>query len=738
MKSCNRRLHFLYILTLFAVTLVVVNLFIIIIGHVHIRSMTDLDPYVDSVSSVSEVIYANRGNIYDINGEVVAQDTRTYDIICYLDENRSSNKNLIAYVDDPLYASQVLSVILDMDQQEIYEYLTPSTYHYQVELGPKGRNLSEETVEEIKSYPNLHGISFRNSYKRYYPKGATFSPYVLGYARSDDTGKLVGEMGIEALLNNELSGTDGFHSFQRDKHGYVLPGMQETIIPAQNGYDVYLTIDTSIQEALETSFEEVTRDNGAIQAWGAVVEISTGKILAWGQTPSFDPNTLDVTDWNNYGSQIAYEPGSVMKSFIYAAAMDMGVYNGKATFNSEPYCYLSGAGNKPYRTFEGNGFGCIHNAGDKDWGIIELDYGLIYSSNVATSTLLSDYVGPEAYVQYLEKFHFFESVDSYGLPDVTGKLNFTYPSEKLALTYGQGSSVTTLQLLQGYSAIYGNGEMVKPYVIDKIVDTDNSEIVYQGERTVVDTPISAETAKQMQDLLRRVVSDPAGTAKFYAIDEVDIMAKTGTSEIATGFGYSSDYSIQSVMMGFPYEDPKYIVYYAYISPYDYQNHTRSKPVTNFIKRVAILTNIGYNPEASQGDHTITKYEMPNLMGLSVRDCEEKLKEEYGFVPIEVGGGLTVVGQYPKEGEAVYTDSKVYLLTDGNTVSLPDFTGWSRKELVNYWTVSGVPITMDGYGVVYDQSVPAGSSVDKNSEVIVFLKSIETNIDVSSRIDSEEE
>ena len=97
MKSCNRRLHFLYILTLFAVTLVVVNLFIIIIGHVHIRSMTDLDPYVDSVSSVSEVIYANRGNIYDINGEVVAQDTRTYDIICYLDENRSSNKTIFVF-----------------------------------------------------------------------------------------------------------------------------------------------------------------------------------------------------------------------------------------------------------------------------------------------------------------------------------------------------------------------------------------------------------------------------------------------------------------------------------------------------------------------------------------------------------------------------------------------------------------------------------------------------------------
>ena len=181
--------------------------------------MTDLDPYVDSVSSVSETIYASRGNIFDTNGEVIAQDVKTYDIICYLDKNRSSNKNDIAYVDDPLFASQVLSQLLDMDQEEVYKYLTPEKYQYQVELGPKGRNLSEEKMLEIKNYPNLHGIDFRTSYKRIYPKGDQFAPYLVGYARSDDTGKLIGEMGVELTFNEELSGTDGHHMFQRDKYG---------------------------------------------------------------------------------------------------------------------------------------------------------------------------------------------------------------------------------------------------------------------------------------------------------------------------------------------------------------------------------------------------------------------------------------------------------------------------------------------------------------------------------------
>ncbi|MBQ1477649.1 MAG: penicillin-binding protein [Erysipelotrichaceae bacterium] len=713
-----------------AILAVVVNVFIVVLGHLHIRSMTDLDPYVDSVSSVSEVIYANRGNIYDINGEIVAQDIQTYDIICYLDKNRSSNKNVVAYVDDPLYASQVLATILDMDQATVYDYLTPSTYHYQVELGPKGRNLSEETMREILNYPNLHGIGFRTSYKRFYPKGEDFSPYILGYARSDDTGRLVGEMGVEQLLDEELSGTDGYHAFQRDKHGYILPGMYEEITEAENGYDVYLTIDASIQDALETSFDDVRENNNAIQAWGAVVEISSGKILAWGQTPSFDPNTLEVEDWNNYGSMIAYEPGSVMKSFIYAAAMDMGVYNGTDTFNSEPYCYLAGSGNAPYRSYGAN-LGCIHNSADKNWGNIELDYGLIYSSNVATSTLLSDYVGPENFVQYLEKFGFFKPVNVYGMQDVSGYLNYTYPSEKLSLTFGQGSSATTLQLLQGYSAIFGNGEMVKPYIIDKIVDRDHNEIVYEGEREVVSQPISEEAAKQMQDLLRRVVSDKGGTARFYSVDEVDIMAKTGTSEIATTFGYTSDYSIQSIMMGFPYEDPQYMVYYAYISPYDLQNHTNSRAITDFVKRVAILTNVGYNPDATIGEDTIKKYEMPSLSGLSVSEAEAIVNDMGGDLVL-IGNGLNVVKQFPESGSAVYTNDKVFLLTDSENIALPDMRGWSRKEVIEYWKLSGIPFAIDGYGVVIDQSLPAGTSVDGNSEVAVAMGVIETDIDLSKK------
>lgn len=733
MKKKNRRLILVYIFSLIIVIGIIVNVFLVTIGKVHVRSNTSLVPYVDNVARVNETIWARRGNIYDSKGQIVAQDEKTYDIICYLNSSRKGNSNQIVYVDDPLLTSQILAPILDMNQEDIYFLLTNNPNLYQTELGVKGRNLSEETMLEILNNPNLHGIEFKESNKRVYTYNGSFAPYLIGFAQSDDDGKLVGKMGLELYKNEDLSGVDGSHEYQQDKNGYVLPGMYEATVAAKNGNDIYLTIDNSIQQAMETSFEEIVKDNNASQAWSAVMEISTGKILAWGQTPGFNPNTLEIDEYLNKGSQVAYEPGSVMKAIIYAAAMDMGVYDGEQGFDSSPFCYSSD-GNYPYRTYSGNNYGCINNAGNKNWGWIPLDYGLIYSSNVATSTLLTDYVGPDKFSEYLDKFGFFKAVDTDGIAEETGTKNYTWPADRLALTYGQGSSVTTLQLLQAYTAIFGNGEMIKPYFIDKVVDTDTNTVVYRGKRTVSGTPIKESTAKQLQTLIERVVSDPAGTAQYYAIDEVKIMAKTGTSEIAEGVGYNSNDSITSVMLAFPADNPKYMMYYAYVSPYDYYNHTYSKPITNFIKKVAILTNVGYEAKEIEVSNSIVKHEMPSVVNESYNDALNTLNN-LNLDVYKIGNNETVIGQYPKAGETVYTNSKVFLITEGGTSELPNFNGWTRKELINYWNASGIQLTLDGYGVAYEQSVDPGTQVDKNSSVTVKLKEISAYVDVSTKQDT---
>lgn len=700
---------------------VTVNVFLVTIGKVHIRSGTSLNDYVQSVSNVEERIFASRGNIYDNSGTIVAQDVKTFDIICYLDPDRLSSSDEVAYVDDPSFTAQALAPILGMDANEIYEIIVSNKGLYQIELGALGRNLSEEQKNQIEAIPGLHGIDFRNSYKRYYPFGETFSPQLVGFAQSDNTGKLIGKLGIESYLNDELSGTDGYHSYQRDKHGYILPGMYEETVNAVNGYDVYLTLDLSIQEALNTALNTTMEAKNASRAWAAVVEIKTGKILAWGQTPSYDPNALSPDDVQvNYGSQLAYEPGSVMKSVIYSAAMDLGVYDGDRGFDSSPYCYTATSG----RTYAGDQLGCIYNVSRLDWGTIPLDYGLIYSSNVATATLLSEYVGVDNFKDYIDKYHLYQNVNSDGIDEVPGYTNYGLsPVDNITATYGQGSSTTMLQLLQAYTAIFGNGEMLKPYLIEKIVDPNSNTVVYQGSRKVVSNPISASTAKRMQDLLRRVVAEPDGTCRHYAAKTVEVMGKTGTSEIPLDGGYAEDQNIISCMLGFPYDDPEYMVYFAYVSPETVYYNYEIKPIPDLIDRIALLENLIFN-EDEEGNAVKykEKYEMPSLKSKSINEARTILEQCDADI-ITIGDGSYVIDQLPKAKDDFYSYQKAFLLSDGNTISVPDFTGWTRKDVIDYWTLSRIPFRMEGYGVVYKQSIQPGSIVDSSKEIVLYLQEI---------------
>ena len=728
MKRSNDKLRFLYIIFLTVCLVVIANVVITTLLHVHIRSLTSLEDYVNSVSNVDETIFASRGKILDENGQILAQDVQTYDIICYLDEDRLSNGTDPAYVDDPAFAANALAPILGMDSQDIYAILTTNKGLYQVELGAAGRNLSEEQRNQIKAINGLHGIDFRNSYKRYYPYGEEVSPQLVGFAKSDNSGKLIGQLGIEAYLNDELSGKDGYHSYQQDKHGYILPGMYEETVNAVNGYDVYLTLDVSIQEALNTCLETTMTAKNASRAWGGVVEIKTGKILAWGQVPSFDPNDIKSEDTQvNFGSQLAYEPGSVMKSVIYSAAMDLGTYDGDKNFSSSPYCYAADAS----RTYSDAALGCIYNVSKLDWGYIPLDYGLIYSSNVATATLLSEYVGFENYRDYLNAYHLYQNVNTDGIDEIPGYTNYGLsPVDNITATYGQGSSTTMLQMLQAYTAIFGNGEMLKPYLIDKIVDPNTGDIVYQGRKTVVSKPIKESTARQMQDLLRRVVAEPDGTCRHYAAKTVEVMGKTGTGEIPLDGGYSENQNIISCMLGFPYEDPQYMVYYAYVSAETVYYNYEIKPIPDLIDRISLLEGITFDENGNNAPTYIDAYNMPNLMSSNYMEAADKLTDMNVKI-VRIGEGNNVTGQYPKAGDTVYTNEKVFIKTDDVNIEVPDFTGWTRKEIVSYWSLSGLPITIEGYGVAYEQSISPNTVFDNRSELIIKLKDIQTVEEVAS-------
>ncbi len=717
MRRSNRMLLLIFGIVITISFLVCVNVLVVALGKVHLRSGTDLDVYVESVNTVHETIHADRGMIYDSNGIVVAQDESTYNIICYMDSSRVGVHNTIAYVDDIDYTARVLATCLNASEEDIKSILNSAKDKYQTELGLIGKDVSNEEKEAIEEY-NLTGVEFVESVKRNYPLGEYFAPYLLGFAQVDENGKLVGKMGVESYLDTELSGVDGSRTYQADRNGYILPGMQEIVEDSIDGYDVYLTIDSTIQDLLQTAVDETVEHTDSERVWGAVMEIESGKILAWGQSPNYDPNSLNIEDYNNLGSQYVYEPGSVFKPITYAAAIDSGNYDGDALVDSSPFCYTSDSNNNPIRTY-GDGYGCIYNYELESWGLVPYDYGVIYSSNTITSSVLSEVLGPDKFLEYLDRFKIFDSVDTDGILENENSIQFEYPVDKLSASYGQGVTVTMLKLMQAYTAILGNGEMVKPYYIDKIVDSsDENKIIYEGSREVVGTPIKESTAKYVQDLMERAVSDPLGQSRSYKSDTMKIMAKTGTTEIAEDGTYSDDGKvIYSVMIGFPYEDPEYMVYFAYE---DYQDGRYSEAVNKMISNIAIMADLSDNEDVQSAQNTIKEYSMPQLVNYDLDYAANKLGDLMENTVV-LGEGKYVVAQYPKAEDAIYSNEKIFLLTSLDSFKMIDLKGYTRKEIMQLWSLTGVAFRLDGYGIVYEQSIAPGTLVDKSMVIEVKFK-----------------
>ncbi len=713
----------IFISTLVVMTILAANVFLVSVVKLHARSNTNLKDYADSANTHISVIKANRGFIFDRSGNIIAQDNRTYNIFAVLSKDRPSVKGVVSYVEDPEYTAQVLSDILHMDYELCLSYLKKDLY--QTELGTYGRSLSKETKDLIESY-NLPGIDFTTSVKRSYPLGV-FAPYLVGFAQSDETGSTIGKMGAEIYLDEYLKGVDGLRVYQSDKKGFILPGMKEEVTEAINGMDVYLTLDKEIQESLEQTFLLTESTFNTDRIWGSVMEIKTGKILAWGQYPSFDPNTLDITDYNNYGAQLPYEPGSVLKTFVWAAAMNEGLYENLPQVYSGPFCY-SAQNRNPYRV-DGKGLGCITNAGYKSYGWIDYDYGLIYSSNTITASLETEIITPDIYLDYLNRFGFFQPVNTDGMREETGILNFTWPSDKLALSYGQGSTVTMLQMLQAYSAVFSDGTMVKPYFIESIRDPyDDNNVVYQAETTVVSNPITPETAARLQELLYRTVNEDDGTAKYYRIPETTIMGKTGTTQLAVSGSYKSGKTIVSLMAALPADNPKYMVYYCFEAGYNKNAHANSEAITSLLRKVAMRFNIIDNVELNNPENQevvlekedIYTYEMVNLTNHTLEYSLNKLNP-LGVEVIVLGDGNSVIDQYPKSTSTVSTNQKVFLLTSISGFLMPNMTDWTRKDLAGFWDVSDVGLKITGSGKVVSQSIVENTYITGGTEIEVALE-----------------
>ena len=272
---------------------------------------------------------------------------------------------------------------------------------YQTELGTKGKNLSKSVKESIEAL-ELPGITFTKSVERSYPTG-TFASHLIGYAQyNEQSGQIEGQMGLEKSLNTFLQGEDGIEVYQKDANGNILPGTKYTKKYAKNGNDVYLTLDRNVQLALQSSLKKTMKEVKADRGWGLVMEVETGKVLGWAGLPSFDLNKRDIKDYLDVPSQYLYEPGSVMKGITYAAALDSGNYPYNKKYDSGVFYFGTDEKGKIYRSAtKVGGIQPIYDALNKNYGTISFDKGFIVSSNIAICELLTKYMDPSIYQDYV-------------------------------------------------------------------------------------------------------------------------------------------------------------------------------------------------------------------------------------------------------------------------------------------------------------------------------------------------
>ena len=663
----------------------------------------DLQVLADSRITKKITNNAHRGTIYDAHGNVLAQDVSSYTLIAYLDPKRTTNENKPQHVVDKKNTAVVLAAILGIEEETVLKYLSKENV-YQTEFGNKGRGLNEITKDKIKAL-ELPGIDFIETTKRYYPYG-DFASYLVGYAKEQTDGVLKGELGIESIYNKELTGTDGYTIYQKDRKGYKIAGTEEYTEEAIDGSSIYLTIDSNVQFFVEKAIDTYGKykyDELDI----VVAEAKTGKILAYASNPSFDPNIRNITNYLDGMTAVSFEPGSTMKIFTYMAALEAGVYNGTEKYKSG--CYEASDKTKM----------CDFNK--KGWGYITYDKGFIYSSNTAVMNLISKHLNPLYFKNYLLKLGFGEKTGIGGDLESSGVIDFKYETEILNASFGQGIKTTPMQYIKALTSIANDGMLLQPYVIDKIVD-NNGNIIEEGKRQELGTVAKTETVDYIKNLMYRTINDNDGVGNTYRLKGYDIIGKTGTAQIATdGSGYlTGDANVnRSVALMFPKDDPEIIIY-AVAKKCD-TVQVLGNVVKDVIKNVSKYYNI-YDFDNKENE--AVSYKIENYVNKDLKTVSDTLKDN-NIEPIILGNGDKIINQYPKNIDITKED-KIFLLTNGSEIKMPNVIGYSKNEIMTLCNLLKIDYVLNGNGYVKSQSIKEGEIVNKETSLEINLNLLYTN------------
>lgn len=659
----------------------------------------NLKGFANKRNTKKETLYALRGNIYDVNGDVLAQTINSYTIIAYLDESRSKDSKVPLHVVNKEDTAEKLATVLDMSKEQILERLNKKAY--QVEFGSKGKGLTELQKEAIENL-NLSGIDFITTHKRYYPNN-NFLSYIIGYTSSDENGNMKGLMGIEKQYDEKMTGTNGFVKYQKDLNGYKFPNSNEIRKEKIDGNDVYLTIDSNVQMSLETAINKAQNESSANWIVAVVADAKTGKILGSATSPSFNPNTKDIKNYLNPLVSYTYEPGSVMKTYSYMAALE-----NNPTW--DPYNTNCETG--PYEI----GDDTVRDWNKTGWGLIPYSRGYTLSSNTCVANMIKNYLSKQKLMDYYKKLGFGQKTNIDLPNEYTGKVKFKYDVEVVNAGFGQGITTTPIQQIKALTAISNNGVILNPYIVSKTVNSSTKEVTYKAEVKEGEKVASTETINKIKDLMYRVVNSDSSetTGSKYKMDGYDLIGKTGTAQIAnprTGKYYDGKYDYITSFSGmYPKDDPKVILYVAFQRSYN--SNVLPQTVQTIVRDTAKY--LGIFEEAPEINKEVTTYKLGSYKNKTTESVKQAL-DVLGASYVIFGDGNKVISQYPNKNSKVSTKDKVFIFTNG-TITMPDLTNYSVKEADVVLSKLGIKHTINASGYIGYQSVSAGTVINSDTEV----------------------
>lgn len=664
----------------------------------------DLSEQAQNLYDRSSILSAQRGTIYDVGGNPLAMDATSYSLYAVLTDEWSEPEDP-QYVVDKKNTAQVLSQYIDLTADEILERLNTQDAS-QVEFGTAGQDLTYAEMKAIDDQ-NLPGIMFNETPTRMYPNGV-FASHLIGYAEYMEAGtaidsRLTGQMGLELSMDGILKGTNGRKSYQSSSTNVELSGTGQVEEETTDGSDVYLTLDSRLQTYLETLMTEVYEKYEPTSMTVMLVEPETGEIVAASQRPTFNLETKEGIDdmWQNLLVEKAYEPGSTIKVLTVAAAIEEGVFDPDSFYDSSPVTM----GDSTIADYNGIG-----------WGVITELEGLSQSSNTLMIHLVKE-MGYDVWESYIREFGLLQETGSGFANEASGSMNYDYEADKVTTGFGQGIYVTPYQMMQAFTAIANDGNMMKLQLVNRYEEDGTMQVV---EPEVVSSPISKETANKTLEYLQSVVYADTGTGAAYDLEGYTVSAKTGTAEVfnleTNTYEAGLTKYLYSVVGFVPSEDPQYVLYITVEQPKNLE--TTASDMMTKIYTPLLTRALEYN--ALGDSESVVTATVPDVSGLTVGEAQQNLSDA-SFVNVEViGDGEKIVSQTPAVNEEVSVTQPIFLMSDDTNPTMPDFTGLNASASQALTSLLGIEVELEGEGVVVGQSIAVGEQVNNDKTIVLQL------------------